>query len=92
LKPIIDTTPIAIAGPNLMYGLFTAWSQMLIGFVVTAGLMAFNPELNPFFAQTLPIGFAGGHGTAASLAKLFKDVGYPEGVDIALGTATVGTL
>ena len=37
-----------------MYGLFTAWSQMAIGFIATKILMQFDPELNPFFAQTMP--------------------------------------
>lgn len=32
------------SGPNLMYGFFTAWSQMLIGFVVTGILMTFMPK------------------------------------------------
>ena len=40
----------------------------------------------------MPIGFAGGHGTAAALAQAFADVGYPEGKDVALGTATIGLL
>jgi ESS family glutamate:Na+ symporter len=65
---------------------------MLIGFVTTGILMTFMPKLNPYFAQTLPIGFAGGHGTAAALAQAFADVGYPEGKDVALGTATIGLL
>jgi Na+/glutamate symporter len=37
-------------------------------------------------------GFSGGHGTAAALGQAFADVGYPEGKDVALGTATIGLL
>lgn len=55
-------------------------------------VLTFLFRLNPYFAQTLPIGFAGGHGTAAALAQAFADVGYPEGKDVALGTATIGLL
>lgn len=35
------------------------------------------------------LGFEGGHGTAAGLRQTFIDLGYPEGADLALFTASV---
>jgi ESS family glutamate:Na+ symporter len=78
------------SGPNLTYGMVTAWIQMLTGFVLTWALLVPVWGVNELFGQTLPIGFAGGHGSAAALGRAFTDAGYPDGGTIALGSATVG--
>ena len=64
------------SGPNLVYGMATSWIQMLVGFVLTWALLVPVFGVNEFFGQTLPVGFAGGHGTAAALAQAFTDAGY----------------
>ena len=79
-----------VSGPNLMYGLATSWLQMLVGFIITIILQPFG--INEFFGQTLPIGFSGGHGTAAALSQAFAEAGFEAGGTIALGTATVGLI
>jgi len=80
------------SGPNLMYGMATAWIQMLVGFVLTWALLVPAFDVNPLFAQTLPIGFAGGHGTAAALSAAFTAAGFPDGGTISLASATVGII
>lgn len=82
----------AESGPNLMYGMATAWIQMLVGFVLTWVLLVPAFNVNPLFAQTLPVGFAGGHGTAAALSQAFTDAGYEDGGSISLASATVGII
>ena len=73
-----------------MYGMATAWGQMFVGFFITLIFLKPVFHVNEYFAQTLPIGFAGGHGTAAALSDVFRDVGFENGSDISLATATVG--
>ena len=80
------------SGPNLMYGMATAWGQMFVGLFITFIFLKPVFDVNEYFGQTLPIGFAGGHGTAAALHDTFKNVGFDDGSDISLATATVGLL
>lgn len=40
----------------------------------------------------IEIGWAGGHGTAAGMAVVFKNLGFPEGGDLGLTSATVGLI
>jgi ESS family glutamate:Na+ symporter len=80
------------SGNQLMYGLVVSLGQMLIGFLVTAIILIPAFGVNPFFGQTLPIGFEGGHGTAAALSETLTDYGYPDGGDVSLGMATIGLL
>ena len=75
-----------------MYGMATAWGQMFAGFFITFIFLKPVFDVNEYFGQTLPIGFAGGHGTAAALHDTFKNVGFDDGSDISLATATVGLL
>jgi ESS family glutamate:Na+ symporter len=44
------------------------------------------------FAGVLPVGFEGGHGTAAGLKDVFAQLGWPEGCDFALASATIGIM
>ena len=80
------------SGNQLMYGLVVSLGQMLVGFLVTGLLLVPAFGVNPLMAQTLPIGFEGGHGTAAALSPVLEDYGYEDGGDVSLGTATVGIL
>jgi ESS family glutamate:Na+ symporter len=51
-----------------------------------------NPELPEMFAGILPVGFEGGHGTAAGMAQTFVEEGWAAGKDYALASATFGIL
>ncbi|NIA32011.1 MAG: sodium:glutamate symporter, partial [Actinobacteria bacterium] len=79
------------AGPQLAYGQIVAWGQYVVGlglWVLFLGQL--YPELPSMFAAILPVGFEGGHGTAAAMGPVFVDRGWPEGQDFALASATGG--
>lgn len=81
------------AGPQLAYGQIVAWGQYVVGLGLWVFLLAkLYPELPAMFAGILPVGFEGGHGTAAALGPVFADRGWPEGQDFALASATGGML
>lgn len=81
-----------VAGPQLMYGMVVAWGQFVMALLITAAVLIPVWGVNPMMALTIPVGFAGGHGTAAGLASSFETLGYPGGGDVGLATATVGLL
>ncbi len=79
------------AAPQLAYGQIVAWGQYVVAllmWVMVIGLLF--PALPAMFAGVLPVGFEGGHGTAAGLAPVFEHYGWPEGKDFALASATFG--
>ncbi len=81
------------AGRQLAYGQIVAWGQ----YVVALGLWLLAlgrlfPGLPAMFACILPVGFEGGHGTAAGMAPTFEHYEWPAGRDYALTSATVGIL
>ncbi|MFC1676331.1 sodium/glutamate symporter [Planctomycetota bacterium] len=81
------------AGPQLAYGQVVAWGQYVVGlglWVVLLGRL--YPELPSMFAGILPVGFEGGHGTAAAMGPVFADRGWAAGQDFALAAATGGIL
>jgi len=52
----------------------------------------FDPQerARDMFGGILPVGFEGGHGTAGGLGPTFEKLGWPEGKDFALASATCG--
>lgn len=81
------------AAPQLAYGQIVAWGQYVVAllmWVLVIGLLF--PALPAMFAGVLPVGFEGGHGTAAGLAPVFAHLGWPEGKDFALASATFGII
>ena len=81
-----------IAGPQLAFGQIVAWGQYAVGIGVTLFVLMRFFDIPPMFGAIIPIGFEGGHGTAAGLAPVFADKGWAEGADLALGSATVGVV
>jgi len=78
------------AGPQLAYGQIVAWGQYVVGiglFLVLLGPVFGLPEL---FAGVLPVGFEGGHGTAAGMGPVFEELGWSAGRDLAMASATCG--
>jgi len=81
------------SGPQVVYGQIVAWGQYVVGlglWLVVLGQLF--PQLPSMFAAVLPVGFEGGHGTAAGLAPVFEERGWPQGKDFALTSATFGIL
>ncbi len=78
------------AGPQLAYGQIVAWGQYLVGIgivLLLLGPLFGSPDI---FGVLIPVGFEGGHGTAGGLADTFSKLGFPEGRDLGLASATVG--
>ncbi len=81
-----------IAGPQLAYGQIVAWGQYAVGLGVTLLILTRFFDIPPMFGAIIPVGFEGGHGTAAGLAPVFAEKGWAAGADLALGSATVGVV
>ena len=79
-------------GRQLAYGQIVAWGQYLIGSVIV--LLLLKPLFNvpDLFAGIMPVGFEGGHGTAAGMGAVFEELGWAAGKDFALSCATGGII
>ena len=81
------------AGPQVAYGQVVAWGQYVVGIGLFLILIRFIfPTLPVMFAGILPVGFEGGHGTAAGLAEVFDKFDWEAGKDFALASATFGII
>jgi glutamate:Na+ symporter, ESS family len=80
------------AGMQLAYGQIIVWGQYLIASLAVLLVLARVFDLPWMFAGILPVGFEGGHGTAAGLKDVFVQLGWPEGADYALASATIGVV
>jgi len=80
------------AGPQLAYGQVLAWGNWAVACLITQIMLIPAFGVNPLFSSMLPVGFEGGHGTAAGLKESYILLGFPEGGDIAVTSATIGIL
>ncbi len=79
------------AGPQLAYGQVVAWGQYVVGIgLFLVAIQYVWPDLPTMFGGILPVGFEGGHGTAAGLTGTFADLNWEAGKDFALVSATAG--
>ena len=83
---------LALAGPQLAFGVSLAAGQYVLGLILA--LLVLTPVfgLDPMVGALIEVGFEGGHGTAAGLGDTFAELGFEEGLDLALGLATVGVV
>ena len=81
-----------IAGPQLAYGQIVAWGQYVTSLAVAIGLLTPLFGVPGAIGTIVPVGFEGGHGTAAGLEPVFDAYAWPEGTDLALTSATCGVL
>ena len=92
-KKIPDVKTIwSIAGPQVSFGQTVAWGQYVFGLLLAIFVLAPLFNANPMVGALIEIAFEGGHGTSAGLADTFSELGFEEGVDLALGLATVGVV
>jgi ESS family glutamate:Na+ symporter len=91
-----STSPRQLArevGDTFFYNLGCEVGQygalLLFGWLM---VMVLFPELPPGFGLYLPIGFAGGHGTAAAVGTVLQDGGWDHALVLGATTATVGVL
>lgn len=73
------------------------WAASFMQFAIPCLLVAlvFGPLMgvNDQFGAVFEAGFAGGHGTASSMASIFTEqLGWADGADLAMTTATIGLL
>ena len=81
------------AAPQVAYGQIVAWGQYVVGLglwvFVLGWVFSGFPDM---FAGILPVGFEGGHGTAAGMGPVFEEHGWAAGAEFALTSATFGIL
>ncbi len=80
------------SAPQLAYGQIVAWGQYFVALLFV--LLLLKPLFNipDVFGVVLPVGFEGGHGTAAGLKETFETFKWTEGTDFALASATMGVV
>ena len=80
------------SGTQLAYGQIVAWGQYVVGVGLVLFVLAGPFGLNDMFGGILPVGFEGGHGTAGGLGPTFEKLGWAEGQDFAIASATGGVM
>ena len=80
------------AGTQLCYGQIVAWGQYVVGIGLVIFLLGKFFNLPDMFGGVLPVGFEGGHGTAAGMGPVFVERGWEVGKDFALASATMGII
>ncbi|MBC8377951.1 MAG: sodium:glutamate symporter [Planctomycetes bacterium] len=81
------------SAPQVVYGQIVAWGQYVVGLGLWVFVLSWIfTDLPGMFAGILPVGFEGGHGTAAGMGPVFADHGWPEGQDLAMTSATFGIM
>jgi len=80
------------AGPQLAYGQVVAWGQYVVGVGLVLVLLGPIFGVGPMFGGIVPVGFEGGHGTAGGMGPVFEKLGWENGKDFALASATAGIL
>lgn len=81
---------VELAGPQLSLGIAFASGQYVIGLALVLAILVPFFNIDPMAGALIEIGFEGGHGTAGGMMDVFKDLGWEDGADLAVGTATVG--
>ena len=78
------------SAPQLAYGQIVAWGQYSVGLGLVLVLLRPLFGTTGLFGVIVPVGFEGGHGTAGGLTETFTDLGWADGTDFALASATAG--
>jgi len=80
------------SGPQLAYGQIVVWGQYAVGLGFVVILLGRLFKIPHIFGVIIPVGFEGGHGTAAGLGDTFARLSWPEGLDFGLTSATFGII
>ncbi len=78
------------SGPQLAYGQIVTFGEYVVGLGLVMFGLKYIFKIPEIFGVVIPVGFEGGHGTAAGLRQTFTDLSWPEGTDLGLTAATVG--
>ncbi|NLO33186.1 MAG: hypothetical protein GX117_07510 [Candidatus Hydrogenedentes bacterium] len=79
-------------GPQTLLGCAIAFGHYALGLFAVLVILRPLTGITPLSGMLLEISLSGGHGTAAGLTAVFTELGFPEGLDMALGLATIGLL
>ena len=79
-------------GIQLAYGQIVAWGQYVVGVGLVLAFLGAAFGISDVFGGVLPVGFEGGHGTASGLEETFEELGWAQGKDFALASATGGII
>lgn len=80
------------AGPQLVYGQIVVWGQYAVGLGLVLMILGKLFGVGDIFGVIIPVGFEGGHGTAAGLQETFIHFNWKEGTDLCLASATMGII
>lgn len=78
--------------PMIAFGNTLAWGQYVIGIGLTMLILTPFFGANPLAGALIELGFEGGHGSASGLAPTYDQMGWSEGIDIALALATLSLI
>lgn len=80
------------AGPQLTYAWIIDGFQWVIGLGIALFILKPIWGIDPLIGTIVEVGWAGGHGTAGGMGELYANLGFAEGGDLALTSATIGLL
>lgn len=81
-----------MAAPQAAFGQMLAWGQYALGGLTTMFILIPVFGANQLSAALIEVSFEGGHGTAAGLEEVFKQLSFEEGQGLAIGLATVSLI
>ncbi len=75
-----------------LLGLLLGFGQYVVGGIIVLLFLLPYLGVDPLMGCIIEVGFEGGHGAAAIMGDSFKNLGFPEGLDLGFAMATVGLL
>ena len=75
-----------------LLGLLLGFGQYVVGGIIVLSFLLPSLGVDPLMGCMIEVGFEGGHGAAAIMGDSFKNLGFPEGLDLGFAMATVGLL
>lgn len=81
-----------VGGSQLCFGVVAGMGQYFVALLISALVLIPLFKVPETFGCIVEIGFSGGHGTAAGMKEVFKNLGFDAGGDLSLMSATVGVI
>ena len=75
-----------------LLGLVLGLGQYVVGGIIVLSFLLPYLGVDPLMGCIIEVGFEGGHGAAAIMGESFRNLGFPEGLDLGFAMATVGLL
>ena len=75
-----------------LLGLVLGFGQYVVGGIIVLSFLLPYLGVDPLMGCIIEVGFEGGHGAAAIMGDSFRNLGFPEGLDLGFAMATVGLL